>query len=78
MNEAWIWILGIAAAAVLLPLIGHALRRRDFLRQIRGRTPERTLPEDAPLPAEPAPDPALEALALEAKARSVQNLAGPK
>ncbi len=78
MNEAWLWILGIALAAVLLPLAGHVLRQRDFRRQVRGETPERTLPEDAPIPDGKTPDPALESLAAEAKARSVQNLVGPK
>ena len=72
------WLILIIAVLLLAPLVPWALRRRDFARQVRGSRPERK-PTGRERPDVPgnAPNAAAESLALEAKARSVQNAMGP-
>ena len=72
------WLILIIAVLLLAPLVPWALRRRDFARQVRGSRPERK-PTGRERPDVPASTPNTEAesLALEAKARSVQNAMGP-
>lgn len=72
------WLILIIAVLLLAPLVPWALRRRDFARQVRGSRPERK-PTGRERPDVPggAPNTEAESLALEAKARSVQNAMGP-
>ena len=72
------WLILIVAVVILAPLVPWALRKLDFARQVRGSRPERN-PTGREHPDVPASTPNTEAesLALEAKARSVQNVMGP-
>ena len=79
-GEAIVWIVVIIAALIFAPLIAHAIRKRDFKRQVQGKKSERKLKEN---------DPALysgkeefntdaEILKTEAWMKSKQNFFGPK
>ncbi len=45
MNEALMWVLIVFAIAVLIPVVGHIIRKRDFDRQVAGKKPMRSFKE---------------------------------
>ena len=41
MDSIWIWALIVVVAAVAVPVIAHAIRKKDFKDQVSGKKPER-------------------------------------
>ena len=41
IQEAWIWIIIVIAAAVAFPVIAHQIRKKDFENQVSGKKAER-------------------------------------
>jgi hypothetical protein len=80
MNEALWWLVGIALALLLVPVLLETLRRRDFRRQASGKRPEREAPRDIPVSYDPPAkaSPARESEKELARMKSRQNSLGPK
>ena len=80
-NEAILWVVIIIAALILIPVIGHAVRKADFKAQVSGKKQERKLKENDPAlykDNEEKEDYYKESLKNEAWQRSRQNFFGPK
>lgn len=43
MDNPWIYILIVIAAAVAVPVIVHAIRMKDYKDQVSGKKPEREI-----------------------------------
>ena len=78
MNRYLLWLIIVAAAVILIPLIAAVIRDLDYKRQISGKRKVRTLKEGEQVKAESgAPNMDMEILAAEAKMKSAQNAMGP-
>lgn len=75
MNQSLVWIIGIIAVVVLVPVLLKLYRDWDYKRQISGKRALRTLKEKEKVPGEtPEINPELEGMVAQAKMDTVINL----
>ncbi len=76
----WLIVVIVAALAlgILIPVVKHLVQNRDFKRQVEGKQPIRTAPEESRRTMDQAPNTEADLAMMAAKARRIQDCMGPK
>lgn len=76
------WLIVVIAAALVGGVLFHVVQRklqdRDFKRQVEGKRPIRTAPEETRRTADQAPNTELDIALAATRARRLQDSIGPK